>query len=97
MNVAAARDLFSGLDMDSLPGKREAVGRLLALVRSEGINVSSDDNEAKIALGTLVMSNSSLSPEELLSLAESNFGTVKSSRAKIARASTGTVCEGNEG
>jgi hypothetical protein len=83
--------------MSTLPDKREAVNRFLALSRKEGINVGSDDNEAKIKLGTLVMSNSALSPEELLSLAESKYGTVKSTKAKMSHASTGTVCEGNEG
>lgn len=97
VNLSAAKDLFSGLDMALLPDKREAVTRFLTVAREEGINVGADDNEAKIKLGTLVMSNSTLGPEELLSLAESNFGTIRSSRAKQARASTGTVCEGNEG
>ena len=97
VNLDAAKDLFAGLDMTSLPDKREAVSRFLAIARAEGLNVSANDNEAKIALGTLVMSNSTLSPAELLSLAENNFGTIKSSRAKLAKASTGTVCEGNEG
>jgi hypothetical protein len=43
------------------------------------------------------MSNITLGPEQLLSLAENKYGTVKSSKAKLKMASTGTVCEGNEG
>lgn len=97
VNLDAAKDLFAGLDMATLPSKREAVARLLTVVRAEGINLTSDDNAAKIRLGTLVMANSDLSSEELLSLAEAEFGTVKTTKAKMARASTGTVCEGNEG
>lgn len=97
VNLDAAKDLFAGLDMSTLPGKREAVNKFLEVARAEGINLGSDDNEAKIKVGTLVMSNSTSTPEELLSIAESNFGTVKATKAKIASASTGTVCEGNEG
>lgn len=97
VNLEAAKDLFADLDMTTLEGKREAVHKFLAVVRSEGINVGPDDNEAKIKIGTLVMSNITLGPEQLLSLAENKYGTVKSSKAKLKMASTGTVCEGNEG
>mmetsp|Transcript_15082 Transcript_15082/g.24994 ORF Transcript_15082/g.24994 Transcript_15082/m.24994 type:complete len:411 (+) Transcript_15082:65-1297(+) len=97
VNQDAAKDLFAGLDLTTLTDRREAVHRFLAVVRSEGINVGSDDNEAKIKIGTLMMSNNTLGPEELLCLAESKYGTVKSSKAKLKMASTGTVCEGNEG
>jgi hypothetical protein len=97
VNLSAAKDLFSGLDMMSMEGKRAAVTRFLAMARKEGINITDDDNAAKIEVGTLVMGNSSLGEEELLSLAEREFGTVKSTRERLAGASTGTVCEGNEG
>lgn len=97
VNLESAKNLFDGLDMSQLADKREAVNRFLKVARDEGIDVGSDDNAAKIKLGTLVMGNSGLSPEELLSLAESELGTVKKTKAKLEGASTGTVCEGNEG
>ena len=97
VNLDAAKGLFDDLDMSTLPGKREAVNKFLAVARAQGVNLGADDNDAKIKIGTLVMSNPSLGPEELLGLAESNFGTIKSTKAKLSRASAGTVCEGNEG
>lgn len=97
VNLEAAKDMFAGIDMSNLAGKRQAVNKFLAVARAEGINLGMDDNDAKIKIGTLVMTHADLGPVELLTLAESMYGTVKASKAKLKMSSTGTVCEGNEG
>ena len=66
----SSNDLFSGLDMDSLPGKKMAAERLLNTAKERGINVPDTEQEAKVRFGSLVMSNPGGTANELLALAE---------------------------
>ncbi len=75
--------LFDDLDMDSIASKKEAASRLVSLARKEGINVPTDEIEARTKFGTLLMGNQDKSPGELLSLAENMFGTIQKDNKQV--------------
>jgi hypothetical protein len=94
---AGAADLFAGLDMDSMQGKKAAAERLMETARAKGVNVPAAEQEAKVRFGALVMNNAGASANELLALSEQMFGTKAATEAKSEGSKAGTVCPDNEG
>lgn len=90
-------DLFEGLDLSSMPGKKLAAERLLEAATQRGVNVPASEQEAKVRFGSIVMNNSSKTSNEMLALAEEMFGTRVSSAKKAEGSKAGTVCPENEG
>lgn len=97
VDTSIAANLYDGIDLSTVPGKKEALGKLLEIAVLCGLNVPEDPQEAKVKLGTLMMNHSNLSPPEHLALAEEMLGT-KQQKQEMARTSTmGTACEANAG
>lgn len=92
-----AADLFEGLDMLSMSGKKIAAERLLSTARVNGINVPAVEQEAKIRFGSLIMTNPDKSANELLVMAEQTFGTQIETASKSEGSKAGTVCVANSG
>ena len=95
VDTQKADDLFEGLDLGTVDGKKVAVTRFVELAREEGINVPETDSEARVKLGTLIMNNPGASGAELMAKAEETFGTRKSVVDKVQRSAVGTVVPEN--
>ncbi len=89
--------LFDALDLGTVQGRRAAAERLLQAAVEKGINVPSNEQEAKVRFGSIVVNNSASSPNEMLAIAEEMFGTKASLILKSEGSKTGTVCEENAG
>lgn len=92
---SGAADIFEGLDLSSMPGKKAAAERLLNIAREKGVNVPEVEQEAKVRFGSLIMNNPDKSSNDLLSLAEQMFGTKVATTAKSETSKAGTVCADN--
>ena len=89
--------LFQDLDLSTTSGRRTAAERLLKAAVEKGVNVPSNEQEAKVRFGSIVVNNSTASPNEMLSIAEEMFGTKASHILKSEGSKAGTVCEENAG
>ncbi len=97
IDLTESDDLLDGLDMSTIIGKREAAQLLVGRARELGINVPSNEAEAKIKFGGLLMNNQGKTSTELLALAEQMFGTQEKSKAEVRGSTIGTVRAANEG
>ena len=94
---STSANLFEGLDMSSMAGKKSAADILLRAAEERGVDVPAAEQEAKVRFGALVMTNLDKSANEMLALAEQMFGTKSAAAAKAEGSKTGTVCADNAG
>lgn len=94
---STSANLFDGIDMTCMVGKKAAADILLRTAREKGVDVPAAEQEAKVRFGALVMTNLDKSANELLALAEQIFGTKTAAAAKSEGSKTGTVCADNAG
>lgn len=97
VDLSTSDDLFDGLDLSSMVGKRDAASRAIAQARELGINVPENEQDAKIRFGTLLMSKDNMTAKELLEAAAKQYGTKKKDAEKKATSGAGASCEANEG
>lgn len=97
IDTSTSGNLFDSLDISTTEGKREAVSRLIEAAKSNGINLPEVEQEAKVKIGTLLMTNAGKSPNEILNAAEKMFGTKQQSIVSSQGSKAGTVCPDNEG
>ncbi len=90
-------NLFADLDLNTMAGKKAAAEKLIQAAAAKGINVPSDDREAKVRFGSIIINNPGKPPGELLLLAEEMFGSKVATKAKQENSKTGTLCEENAG